>query len=126
MSEHFLDRNMLSSELCAFSLGALHGSLEDASGVSELEFVDGGKHVGICEEGFLVVLLDLVIFHFGVDACLGLVVDPLANEELVLVVVEVGSLTLAHVVDPVALEVVSVSLGEDSVAVAFPSCHCPS
>ena len=119
LGEHLVDGDVLGSELRTLSLGALHGSLEDACGIGELEFVDGWEHVGVGEEGLLVHLLDLVIFDLGVDAGLGLIADPFPDEELVLVVVEVAALALSEVVDPVALEVISVPLGEHPVAVAF-------
>ena len=119
LGEHLVDGDVLGSELRPLSLGALHGSLEDARGIGELELVDGREHVGVGEEGLLVHLLDLVIFDLGVDAGLGLVADPLTDEEFVLVVVEVAALALSEVVDPVALEVIAVPLGEHAVAVAF-------
>lgn len=65
------------------------------------------------------MLLDLIVFDLSVDTSLGLVVDPFSDEELVFVMIEVRTLPLAHVVDPVAFEVISVPLGEHSVAVAF-------
>ena len=61
----------------------------------------------------------IFIFDFGVDSGLGLVLDPLADEELVLVVVEVGSLAFTLIFNPVSFEVIAVSLREHTIAVSL-------
>jgi len=60
-----------------------------------------------------------IVDHFGVDTCLWLVFDPLANKEFVFVVEQVGALTFALVFDPMAFEVVTVTFRQNAVAVAF-------
>lgn len=119
MSEHLLNWNVLSSELCSFSLGTLHRSLQDASGVSKLKLEDRRKDIRVCKEGLLLLLFSLIILDLSEYTGLGLVVDPFTDEELVLVVIEVRALTLSHIVDPVALKMVAVSLCENAVAVAL-------
>jgi hypothetical protein len=119
LRKHLLDGDELGSELCSLSLGPLHSSLKNASGVLEFQFEDWREHISIGEEGLLLLLISLVILDFCVDSGLGLVINPLADEELVLVVIEVTALALSEVVDPVALEVISITLSEDSVAVAL-------
>jgi|LauGreDrversion4_2_1035121.scaffolds.fasta_scaffold159348_3 hypothetical protein len=110
---------MLCSEFCSFSLGALHGSLKDAGGISKLQLVNGRKYISVCKERFLSLLFNFIILDLSVDASLGLVVNPLTYEEFVLIMVKVRALPFTHVVDPVTLEMITVSLCKDSVAVAF-------
>jgi len=69
------------------------------------------KNIWICEEGLLRLLLSLVIFHFSVNTSLGLIVDPFANKELVLVVIEIRSLPFSQIIDPVTFKVISITLG---------------
>ena len=54
-------------------------------------------------------LIGLFVIDLRVNTSLWLVLDPLTDEELVLVVVEVTALSLTEVIYPVTLEVVSVS-----------------
>ena len=56
-------------------------------------------------------LLNFIVFNFSVNTGLGLIIDPFSNEELVFIMIEIAALAFSHVVDPVALEVVTVSLG---------------
>lgn len=56
-------------------------------------------------------LLNFIIFDLSVNTGLGLIIDPFSNEELVFIMIEIAALAFSHVVDPVALEVVTVSLG---------------
>jgi hypothetical protein len=56
-------------------------------------------------------LLNFIVFDFSVHSGLGLIIDPLSDEELVFIMVEIAALAFPHVVDPVALEMVTVSLG---------------
>ena len=102
---------MLSSEFRSLPLCALHSPFENASGVGQLQFINRWKDVCVSEEGFLVVLFDLVVLDLSVDAGFWLIVDPLSDKKLVLIMIEIRALALAHVVNPVALEVVTVSLG---------------
>jgi hypothetical protein len=62
-------------------------------------------------------LLNFIVFDFSVYTGLGLIIDPFSDEELVFIMVEIAALAFSHVVDPVALKVVTVSLGEDTIAV---------
>eukprot|EP00356_Strombidium_inclinatum_P005650 CAMPEP_0170493660 /NCGR_PEP_ID=MMETSP0208-20121228/14198_1 /TAXON_ID=197538 /ORGANISM="Strombidium inclinatum, Strain S3" /LENGTH=305 /DNA_ID=CAMNT_0010769611 /DNA_START=311 /DNA_END=1226 /DNA_ORIENTATION=+ len=59
----------------------------------------------------------LFVLNFGVDSGFGLVVHPLADEQLIFIAVEERALAFSHVVDPVAFEVVATPLGEYAVAV---------
>ena len=68
---------------------------------------------------FLGTLVLIFIIDFSVDSSLGLIFNPLANEELVFGVIKVTSLTFTLVTDPVPFEMISISLGEYSVAVAL-------
>ena len=56
-------------------------------------------------------LFNFIVFDFSVHTGLGLIIDPFSNEELVFIMVEIAALAFSHVVDPVPLEVVAVSLG---------------
>jgi hypothetical protein len=62
-------------------------------------------------------LINFIIFDLSVHACLGLIIDPFSDEELVFIMIEIAALAFSHVIDPVALEVIAVSLGEDAIAV---------
>jgi len=64
-------------------------------------------------------LLGQLILYFGVHTVLGLIVNPLTNEQLVLVVVEVGSLAFTLVIDPMTFEVISISFGKHAVTVTL-------
>ena len=75
---------MAHSEDGAVLLGALHRLFQDASGVSQLEFLNGGQLVGVLEVGLLRAVIGFIVLDFGVDTRLWLVVDPFAYEELVL------------------------------------------
>jgi hypothetical protein len=119
LSKHFLDGDKLRSELSSLALRALHGPLKDASRVSQFEFEDGWQDIGICKEWLLLLLVGLIVLNLCENTRLWLVVNPFTDEELILVMVEVGALALAEIIDPVALKVVPVSLGEHSVAVAL-------
>lgn len=118
-SEHLLYGNELRSEGGSVSLGSLHGSLQDLGGVHQLQLVNRRQDVGVGEVRLLLDFFSLVVLHLGVDSRLGLVVYPLAHKQLVLVVVVVTALAFPHVVYPVTLEVVSVSLRQNSVTVSF-------
>ena len=89
LGEHLLDRDVLHSEVSALLLGALHGALEHVSGVHELERVDWRQDVLVLEMRVQWALLGVLVLDLGVDTVLRLIVDPLTNEELVLIVVEV-------------------------------------
>ena len=56
-------------------------------------------------------LFNFIVFDFSVHTGLGLIIDPFSDEELVFIMVEIAALAFPHVVDPVALKVVTVSLG---------------
>ena len=118
-SEHLLNGNVLYSEIGAVLLSLLHGFLQDSGGVGQTEFRYAGQLVGVLKVGLLRTLICILIVDLGVDTSLGLVFNPLANEELVLGVVEVTSLTLALVADPVTFEMVAISFGEYTITVAF-------
>jgi len=62
-------------------------------------------------------LLNFIVFDFSVYTGLGLIIDPFSDEELVFIMVEIAALAFPHVVDPVALKVITVSLGQDTIAV---------
>jgi len=64
-------------------------------------------------------LLNFIVFDLSVHAGLGLIIDPFSDEELVFIMVEIAALAFSHVVDPVALKVVAVSLGEAAMAFLF-------
>ena len=63
------------------------------------------------------------IFNLRVDSSLGRIIHPLSYEYLIFLTEEIRSLPLSLVVDPVPLEVVSASLGENSVSTALA--HIP-
>jgi hypothetical protein len=67
----------------------------------------------------LLPLIGIVIVNLCVDSRLRLILDPLTDKELVLAVIEVTALAFSEVVDPVTLEVVSVTLGQHTVTVSL-------
>jgi hypothetical protein len=110
---------VLNAEVSTILLCSFHGALEHLSGVNQLQSVNWWQNVSIHEVGVQWSLLCVVILDFGVNAVLGLIVNPLTNEQLVLVVVEVRALAFTLVVDPVAFKMVSVTLSEHTIAVAL-------
>ena len=110
---------MLHAEVSAVLLGSLHSAFEHLRGVDQLQGVDWWQDVSVHEVGVQRPLLSVIVLDLGVNAVLGLIIDPLTNEQLVLVVVEVRALALTLVIDPVAFEVISVTLGQHAVAVAL-------
>ena len=63
--------------------------------------------------------VSILVVYLGVHSGLGLILDPLTYEELVLRVIEVTSLSFTLVTDPVTFEVITVPLGQHTVAVAL-------
>ena len=57
-----------------------------------------------------------LVIDFRVNPALGLVLDVFSHEELILFGKEVRTLALSLVVDPIAFEVISVSLGEGTIS----------
>jgi len=64
-------------------------------------------------------LLGLLIVDLSVHSDLRLVFAPLSHEELVFVMVEVTALAFSQSINPVAFEVISVPLSQDTVTVAL-------
>jgi hypothetical protein len=91
--------------------------LEDHSRVREFKLRDGRQNVGIRKDRVLPDPLDLIVFYFSVNSNFRLIVHPLTDKELIFRVVVVRSLAFSQVINPVALEMVSVPLGEHPVAV---------
>ena len=110
---------MLDSEVGSVLLGLLHGLFKDAGWVSEAQLRYAWQLVRILEVRLPGTTVSILVVDLGVHSGLGLILDPLTDEELVLRVVEVTSLAFALVADPVTFEVVAISLGQDSVAVAL-------
>mmetsp|Transcript_17908 Transcript_17908/g.12871 ORF Transcript_17908/g.12871 Transcript_17908/m.12871 type:complete len:220 (-) Transcript_17908:75-734(-) len=71
------------------------------------------------------MFLRLIILHLRIHSSFGLVVDPLSDEEFVLVVVVVAALAFPHVVHPLPLKVVSIPLGKHPVPVPPPLVPLP-
>ena len=69
--------------------------------------------------GLLWTSFSLFIFDLGVNTHFRLVFTPLADEQLVFVVVKVTALAFALAIDPVSFKVVAIALGEHSVTVAL-------
>jgi hypothetical protein len=67
--------------------------------------------------GLLWSLFSVLIFNLCVDTVFRLVCNPLSNEKLVLVMVEIRALTLSKIVDPVTLKVITITFGHYSVTV---------
>jgi hypothetical protein len=110
---------VLNAEVSAVLLGALHCTLKNLGWINKLKRVNWRQNVLIHEVGVLWSLFSVVVLNFGVNTVLWLVINPLSNEKFVFIVVEVRSLAFALVVDPVAFEVVSISLGQHTVAIAL-------
>jgi hypothetical protein len=64
-------------------------------------------------------LFSHIVLNLCVDAGFGLVVYPFSNKKLVLIVVEIGALTLTQIVNPVAFKMITVSLSENTIAVSL-------
>jgi hypothetical protein len=110
---------VLHSEVGAVLSRSLHSSLENLSRVGQLQLRDAWQAVIVHKVGLLGSLNLLIIVHFGIDASLWLILNPLSDEELVLLVIEVTALAFTRVVDPVTFEMVAVSLRKDTVTVAL-------
>lgn len=110
---------MLHSKVGTILLGLFHGFFEDCSGVSQSQSRYGRKFVWIHEVGLLGTLVSVFIVHFSVDTCLRLIFDPFSNEKLVLRVIEVTTLSFTLVANPVTLKMITVSLCQNAVTIAF-------
>ncbi len=64
-------------------------------------------------------LVRIFIIDLCVDTSLRLIFDPLTNEKFVLRVVEVTTLAFALIANPVTLEMITVTLGQHTIAIAF-------
>ncbi len=69
--------------------------------------------------GFLGTLFRVIIVDLCVDTVFRLVCNPFANKKFVLVVIEIGALALAEIINPVAFEMIAVALGHHAVTVSF-------
>jgi len=114
---------MLHSEVCTVLLGSLHSPLQHLCRVDQLELIDWRQNIFVLEMGVQRTLLCVVILDFSIHTVLWLIIDPLTNKKLVFVVVEVRSLTFTLIVDPVAFEMVSITLSQHTIAVSF--CFVP-
>lgn len=110
---------MLNSEVSSILLSLLHGSLEAGSRISHSQLGHARELVSILEVRLLGTTISILIVHFGVNTSLRLVLNPFSNEEFVLGVVKVRTLALTLVADPVAFEMISVSLGKNTVTIAL-------
>ena len=119
-SEHLFDWDMLHTEICTLLFCLLHRLFEDASRVSKAQLWHTWQLVLVHEERFTILLrLVVLIVDLGVHTSLRLVLDPLTNEKLVLLVIEVTTLALALIAHPVSLKMVTVTFSEHTVAIAF-------
>ena len=64
-------------------------------------------------------LISILVIDFGVDASLGLILDPLTDEKFIFGVIEVTTLAFALITHPVAFEMVTVTLGQYTVTIAL-------
>jgi hypothetical protein len=78
-----------------------------------------GKDIFVHEMRLLRSLFGFIIIYLSVDTNLGLIFTPLSDKEFVFVMVEVTALTFTHAIDPVPFEMISISLSQDTVTVAF-------
>ena len=102
------------------SLGSFHCFFEESCWVGEFQFWDWWKYVRILEIWSLWSGFSFVVLNLSVNTCFWLVVDPLTNEKLILVTIEIGALAFTIIIYPVAFEVIAVSFGQYAVAVPFP------
>ena len=110
---------MLDSEVGSVLLGLLHGLFKDASWVSEAQLRYAWQLVRILEVRLPGTTVSILVVHLGVHSGLGLILDPLTDEELVLRVVEVTTLALALVANPVTFEVITITFREHTISVAL-------
>jgi len=110
---------VLNSKVSSILLSLLHSSLEASSGISHSQLRHARELVSILEVGLLGTTIRILIIDFSVDTSLGLVLNPFANEEFVLGVIKVRTLALTMVAHPVAFEMISISLGKDTVTIAL-------
>jgi hypothetical protein len=64
-------------------------------------------------------LFSHIVLNFCVDSGFGLVVYPFSNKKFVLIVVEIGTLALSQIVNPVAFKMITISLSENTIAVSL-------
>jgi hypothetical protein len=117
--EHLLKRDVLHTEVRSYSLGPLHSLLKQSRWIGQLQLWDWRQDIWVLEEGLLGSLFGILVLDLGVDSGLWLVINPFSDEELVLIAVEVRALSLALVIDPMALEVVAISLGEYAIPISL-------
>ena len=75
---------MLDSEVGPLLLGLLHSFLKDACGIVQLELGHVRQLVGVLEMRLIGLFVCVFVVDLGVYARLRLVLNPLANEKLVL------------------------------------------
>ena len=117
--EHLFDGDVLHAEGCSVLLDTFHGFLEHSGRINQLKLLDVGQNVFVHEVRLLGALFGLFVVDLSIDANFRLVFAPLTHKKLVLIMVKVTALSLALTVDPVAFEMVTVSLSKHTVAVAF-------
>ena len=118
-SEHLFDGDVLHSEVGSVLLCFLHCLFEQTSWVSQAQLWHTWKFVRVLKVRLFVHFFGIFVVDFSVDASLWLVLDPLANKELVLGVVEVTALAFALVTNPVTFEVIAVTLCQNTVTIAL-------
>jgi len=118
-SEHLFNGDVLHAERGSVLLDTFHGFLEDRGRIYQLKLLDVGQNVFVHEVRLLGSLFGLFVVNLSIDANFRLVFAPLTHKKLVLIMVEVTALSLTLSVDPVAFEMVTVSLSKNTVAVAF-------
>jgi hypothetical protein len=110
---------VLDAERGTILLHTFHGFLEDLGRVDQLELLYVRKDIFIHEMRLLRPFLSFIVIDLGVYSNFGLIFTPFSNEKLVFVMVEVTALAFTLSIDPVSFKMVSVSLSQDTVTVAF-------
>jgi hypothetical protein len=63
--------------------------------------------------------ISILVIDLGIDTSLGLIFDPFPDEKFVLRVIEITALTFTLIANPMSLKVITVTLCEHTITVAF-------
>jgi hypothetical protein len=105
---------MRSNPLCSF-----HCFFKKSGWISQFKLWNLWQNIWILEIWPLWSSISILIFDFGIDASFWLIIDPFPNKQLVLVAVEVGSLTFSLIINPVSFKMITISLCQYTISVSF-------
>lgn len=118
-----VERNVLGSVESSVLSHLFDWLLQHLGWVLEADLIERRQDVGIGEVFLSFDFDGSGILDFRVNSSLWRIVNPLTHKDFILLAEEIRSLPLSLIIDPMALKVVSTSLGQNSIST--PLAHVP-